>query len=144
MGIADRVRFLGERFDVPRLLAAADVHCQPNSGPEPFGIAFIEALYASLPVVSTRIGARPRSSTGRAVSWSPRTTPRAGGGVGGVDRRPRSAAPPGAAGPAQAHRLCDPAAALAAWRNYCVKIPTAKPPRIPEEMSNSKLNDKYV
>ena len=49
-------RFLGDRRDVPRLLAAADIHCQPNLGPEPFGIAFVEALYAGLPVVSTRLG----------------------------------------------------------------------------------------
>ena len=55
-GIEDRVKFLGHRGDVPRLLAAADVHCQPNVSPEPFGIAFIEALYSGLPVVSTRMG----------------------------------------------------------------------------------------
>jgi glycosyltransferase involved in cell wall biosynthesis len=47
--IADRVRFAGQRDDVPRLLAAADLHCQPNSSPEPFGVAFVEALAAGLP-----------------------------------------------------------------------------------------------
>ncbi len=56
LGIGDRVHFLGQRSDVPRLLAAADIHCQPNSEPEPFGIAFIEALYAQLPVVTTALG----------------------------------------------------------------------------------------
>ena len=55
-GIADRVRFLGERADVPRLMAAADVFCQPNTGPEPFGIVFVEALYAGLPVVTSGFG----------------------------------------------------------------------------------------
>ena len=55
-GIADRVRFLGQRSDVPELLAAADVHCQPNTEPEPFGIAFVEALYAGVPVVATALG----------------------------------------------------------------------------------------
>jgi len=54
--IADRVRFLNERSDVPRLLRAADIFCQPNTSPEPFGIALIEALYAGLPVVSTDLG----------------------------------------------------------------------------------------
>ena len=54
--LSDRVCFLGQRRDVPRLLAAADIHCQPNTGPEPFGIAFIEALYAGLPVVTTALG----------------------------------------------------------------------------------------
>jgi glycosyltransferase involved in cell wall biosynthesis len=55
-GIADRVDFLGQRADVPALLSAADIHCQPNNSPEPFGITFIEALYAGLPVVTTAIG----------------------------------------------------------------------------------------
>lgn len=56
-GIAHRVRFLGQRADVHDLLAAADVHCQPNTGPEPFGIAFVEAMHAGLPVVTARLGA---------------------------------------------------------------------------------------
>jgi glycosyltransferase involved in cell wall biosynthesis len=56
LGIAQRIRFLGERRDVARLLAAADLHCQPNIGPEPFGLCFIEALWAGLPVVTSAIG----------------------------------------------------------------------------------------
>jgi glycosyltransferase involved in cell wall biosynthesis len=56
LGIADRIRFLGERRDVPRLLRGADLHCQPNVGPEPFGICFVEALWAGLPVVTSSIG----------------------------------------------------------------------------------------
>ena len=56
LGIADRVRWLGERQDVRRLLAAADVHCQANIAPEPFGIAYVEALAAGLPVVASRSG----------------------------------------------------------------------------------------
>jgi len=57
LGIHDRVRFVGQRSDVHCLLSAADIHCQPNDGPEPFGITFIEVLYAGLPVVTTDIGA---------------------------------------------------------------------------------------
>jgi len=56
LGIIDRVQFLGQRADVPHLLVAADIHCQPNTGPEPFGIAFVEALFAGLPVVTTAMG----------------------------------------------------------------------------------------
>jgi glycosyltransferase involved in cell wall biosynthesis len=56
LGINGRVRFLGERTDVPRLLAAADVYCQPNTRPEGFGLTFAEALHARLPVVTTDIG----------------------------------------------------------------------------------------
>lgn len=57
LGIADRVRFTGQRNDVARVLAGADIFCQPNAGPEPFGLSFIEALAMSLPVVTTNIGA---------------------------------------------------------------------------------------
>jgi glycosyltransferase involved in cell wall biosynthesis len=56
MGLSDRVRFLGQRSDVERLLAGADIFCQPNQGPEPFGIVFVEALRAGRPVVTTSIG----------------------------------------------------------------------------------------
>jgi glycosyltransferase involved in cell wall biosynthesis len=55
-GIHHRLRFLGQRSDVPALLASADIHCQPNTVPEPFGIAFIEAMYARLPIVTTAMG----------------------------------------------------------------------------------------
>lgn len=56
-GLADRVRFLGQRSDVADLLEAADVYCQPNVAPDSFGLSFIEALSAGLPVVTTRLGA---------------------------------------------------------------------------------------
>jgi glycosyltransferase involved in cell wall biosynthesis len=55
-GLSDRVRFIGERSDVGRLLDAADIFCHPNVRGEPFGIVFVEALHHRLPVVSTRIG----------------------------------------------------------------------------------------
>ncbi|WP_338041960.1 glycosyltransferase [Myxococcus eversor] len=56
LGFEGRVRFLGQRSDVPRLMRAADVHCQPNTSAEPFGLAFVEALQAGLPVVTTVLG----------------------------------------------------------------------------------------
>ena len=56
LGIHNQVHFLGHRSDVPELLTAADIYCQPNAAPDAFGIAFIEALYAGLPVVTTDIG----------------------------------------------------------------------------------------
>lgn len=57
--LSSRVRFLGQRGDVQQLLQAADIYCQPNSGPEPFGLAFVEALAAGLPVLTTGFGAAP-------------------------------------------------------------------------------------
>jgi glycosyltransferase involved in cell wall biosynthesis len=56
-GLADRVRFIGQRDDIPRILSAADIFCQPNQMPDSFGIVFIEAMLAGLPVVTTAMGA---------------------------------------------------------------------------------------
>src|SRR6185312_12667273 len=56
LGIANRVQLLGQREDVRRLLVAADIFCQPNTGVEPFGVVFIEALAGGLPVVTTAVG----------------------------------------------------------------------------------------
>ena len=56
LGLESNVRFPGHRSDVASLLAAADIYCQPNTGPEPFGITFVEAMYAGLPVVTTNMG----------------------------------------------------------------------------------------
>jgi glycosyltransferase involved in cell wall biosynthesis len=57
LGIAGSVRFLGHRDDVPRLLAAADLMCQPNTEPEGFGIALVEAMAMGVPVITSDIGA---------------------------------------------------------------------------------------
>jgi glycosyltransferase involved in cell wall biosynthesis len=56
LGLDDRVRFIGERTDVPVLLRAADMYCQPNARPEAFGLSLVEALAAGLPVVTSGIG----------------------------------------------------------------------------------------
>ena len=59
LGVDARVQFLGERRDVPALMQAADVYCQPNDGPEPFGVVFAEALLSGLPVVTADMGGAP-------------------------------------------------------------------------------------
>jgi glycosyltransferase involved in cell wall biosynthesis len=41
---------------VRTLLSAADLYCQANTAPEPFGIAYIEALAAGLPVIASQAG----------------------------------------------------------------------------------------
>lgn len=56
LGIEDRVRFLGWQPDAQKLIAASDIYCQPNIYPEPFGITFVEAMYARKPVVATSLG----------------------------------------------------------------------------------------
>jgi glycosyltransferase involved in cell wall biosynthesis len=56
LGLRDRVRFLGRRSDVRNLMGASDIFCQPNQSAEPFGIVFIEAMLAGLPVITTALG----------------------------------------------------------------------------------------
>lgn len=56
LGLSTRVKWLGQRVDVPDWLAAADIYCQPNSMPDSFGLTFIEAMMAGLPVVTSRLG----------------------------------------------------------------------------------------
>jgi glycosyltransferase involved in cell wall biosynthesis len=111
--IADRVRFLGQRADVPQLLAAADVHCQPNISPEPLGLAFIEALNAGLPVVSTRMGGAAEIVTERCGVL---VDPGDATALADVLRRliadPLERARLGEAGPARAAVLSDPARVL--------------------------------
>lgn len=59
LGLESRVRFLGERRDVPLLMSAADIFCQANASPDAFGIVFAEALLSGLPVVTPNIGGAP-------------------------------------------------------------------------------------
>lgn len=112
-GISDRVRFLGHRSDIARVLAAADVHCQPNVGPEPFGIAFIEALYAGLPVVTTTIGAAVEILDGNCGVLVPEgdcasLAADLGRLFASMEERRRI----GSGGPARAAELCDPSARM--------------------------------
>jgi glycosyltransferase involved in cell wall biosynthesis len=102
------VRFLGQRRDVLDLMHASDIHCQPNVGPEPFGIVFIEALYAELPLVTTRMGGAleiVNESCGVLVSPDPESVAAA------LDRLRRDSSERrrlGANGPARARALCNP------------------------------------
>ena len=58
-----RVRFAGQRSDVPAVLHAADIYCQPNTAPDAFGLSFVEALHAGLPVVTSAHRRRPARSS---------------------------------------------------------------------------------
>ncbi len=53
LGILDQMRFLGWQPEIDIVMDSADIFCQPNSGPEPFGLTFVEALYREKPVVTT-------------------------------------------------------------------------------------------
>jgi L-malate glycosyltransferase len=53
--LGDAVRFLGERRDVPAILAASDAVLVP-SWEEPLGRAMLEGMAAALPVIATSVG----------------------------------------------------------------------------------------
>jgi glycosyltransferase involved in cell wall biosynthesis len=55
--LSDRVLFLGQRDDVPRLMQAVDVVVHPSVDPEPFGRTLVEAMLAGVPVIATDTGA---------------------------------------------------------------------------------------
>lgn len=113
LGIAGRIRWLGDRADIPRILAAADVLCQPNHVPEPFGVTFVEAMYARLPVVGVALGGAMEIVTERTGILAPAGDAQAVADalrrlIGDADLRTRL----GDAGPDRARELCDPARQL--------------------------------
>jgi glycosyltransferase involved in cell wall biosynthesis len=117
LGLAGRVRFLGQRSNVASLLAAADIFCQPNLGPEPFGIAFIEALYARLAVIATALGgAREIVNDACGVLVPPGDAQKLAASLRRLieDRTLRLRL--GSAGPARARELCDPATRM---KQFC-------------------------
>lgn len=120
LGVADRVKFLGQRADVPRLMAAADVYCQPNTGPEPFGIVLVEALYAGLPVVTSGTGGAAEIVTpGCGVLCPAGDAGAVAAALGGLIADPVRRGELGRAGPARAAELCDPARQVAALFAAC-------------------------
>lgn len=58
LGIADRVKFLGVRRDVPQILQAADVFAL-TSVSEAASLTLLEAMAAARPVVVTAVGGNP-------------------------------------------------------------------------------------
>ncbi|KQO71719.1 glycosyltransferase family 4 protein [Methylobacterium sp. Leaf89] len=66
-GVADRVLFLGQRSDVPRLMQAVDAVVHPSVDPEPFGRTLVEAMLAGVPVVATDAGASSEILDGGAL-----------------------------------------------------------------------------
>ncbi len=114
LGITSRVRFLGHRSDVRALMEGADIFCQPNSGPEPYGLVFVEALYAALPIVTTGMGGAAEIL---AKDWGVQVLPEPSSVAVALSRliASRDARRAlGRLGPERARFLCDPSKALKA------------------------------
>ena len=54
--LRERVRFLGFRNDIPRLMRAVDVVVHSSVNPEPFGRVIVEGMLARRPVVASAAG----------------------------------------------------------------------------------------
>ncbi len=59
LGVADRVRWLGYRDDVGRLMALTNLVLHTSVAPEPFGRVVVEAMFAGRPVIATSGGGIP-------------------------------------------------------------------------------------
>ncbi len=56
LNLDHRVKFLGFRSDVPRLIAACDLAAHTSTAPEPFGRVIVEAMLCGCPVVAAAAG----------------------------------------------------------------------------------------
>ena len=109
LGIAGRVQFAGETPRAAAEFASADLFCQPNTGPEPFGLVFVEALAAGLPVVATRLGAAPEIVDDTCgVLVEPAQPAALAEALARLLHGQALRARLGAAGPDRARQLCDP------------------------------------
>ena len=116
--LGQRVRFLGQRADVDALLAAADIHCQPNLETEPFGVAFSEALRAGLPVVTTPHGMRSGAVPPEAALVADDNPRAVGEALSRLMWDGALRARLGAAGPPHVERTCGAAQQVAAMERY--------------------------
>lgn len=127
LGLDARVRFLGQRSEVGPLLAAADIYCQPNSLPDSFGITFIEAMNAGLPVIGTSMGGALETitpDTGLLVSPDAAAV---AGALASMIGDPTTRARMGAAGPARAADLSAPSGQVVKLARVLRSVEQGKP-----------------
>ena len=128
LGLGARVKLLGERRDIRRLLAGADLLAQANVEPEPFGIIFAEALLAGVPVVTTNMGGAPEivdNTCGRLVA--PGDLEALAGALEELISNAPLRAELGALGPTHAAERCDPSVVLPRLEAalLSIRVPTA-------------------
>ncbi len=108
LGLNHRVFFTGERACMQKLLASADIYCQPNTSPESFGNVFVEALSFGLPVITTNIGgARETVNSSCGILVPPDQPDALSEALRQLIQDETMRAQLGAAGPTRAKELCD-------------------------------------
>jgi glycosyltransferase involved in cell wall biosynthesis len=68
LGILERVRFMGQRDDIPELMAASDLSVI-SSHEEGFSNVILESMAAGLPVVATRVGGNREAVLDGVTGW---------------------------------------------------------------------------
>lgn len=68
LGLAEQVRFLGARRDVPAVMQALDV-LVVNSLAEPCGLVVLEGMASGLPVIATAVGGNPEMIQHALSGW---------------------------------------------------------------------------
>ena len=68
LGIENRIHFLGQRNDIPRLLAASDLSVLP-SHEEGFSNVILESMATGLPVVATDVGGNKEAVVHGITGW---------------------------------------------------------------------------
>ncbi len=120
LGVESRVRFLGQRDDVGALMEAADIFCQPNASPEPFGVVFVEAMLHGLPVVASASGGTVEIvDPGCGVLVEAGNSRAVARALTQLLDDPARRTAFGAAGRARARELCDPATQVSALAALC-------------------------
>jgi glycosyltransferase involved in cell wall biosynthesis len=59
LGVAERVHFVGQQNNIPRLMQGVDIVVHPSTAPEPFARVLIEGLLAARPLVAAANGGTP-------------------------------------------------------------------------------------
>jgi glycosyltransferase involved in cell wall biosynthesis len=68
LGLGSHIIFLGQRTDIPDLMAASDISVLP-SHEEGFSNVVLESMAAGLPVVATRVGGNPEAIVDGETGW---------------------------------------------------------------------------
>ena len=123
LGIAGRFQSLGQRADVPQLLAAADIFCQPNETPDSFGISFVEALWAGRPVITTAMGgAKEIIDDSCGLLLEPGNPVLLAASLQRLIEFPELRASLGRGGAARALKLCDPATQMTTLSHFSLDV----------------------